>query len=378
MTSHRSKAPRGQDHSTEGGLFGPAQMRLQAGSRVHWPVAGAAAATKRSAPKTDEGTRHEDGLADGSRCSGAAGKRREGTSAGGRREESRSPSSGARAQRPHRSGREHAAAMGGGREVHRDGHRELFPDLRLRIPSNCNLTGYLKRIRAELRAVVVEQEPLVPPEHFLDEPSVSNGHVQEDVSYFENDLEEVPTGKRRSHKLSQLEADLEETPDARRRSDAKRSRERSEFDDEVPGPSFGRSVCEAASERQGHQESSLTGASALLPIGDHRSPHRSRSPQARNELNSADGVARHPCDLFACSPAAEPELRSHFDPFGGEFASRGPCIESPRPRQFAADQQPRPKGLFSDDSDHMGWRAPNMLALEDYRPEHQGRSDFRL
>lgn len=43
-------------------------------------------------------------------------------------------------------------------------------ELALHIPANFPLLGYLQHIRGELRAVVAEREPLIPPSHFLDEP----------------------------------------------------------------------------------------------------------------------------------------------------------------------------------------------------------------
>jgi len=49
----------------------------------------------------------------------------------------------------------------------------------LQVPATANLLGYLGRVQGELRAVVALREPLIPCEHFLDEPKRSGGKAGE-------------------------------------------------------------------------------------------------------------------------------------------------------------------------------------------------------
>lgn len=67
----------------------------------------------------------------------------------------------------------------------------------LRLPANRELLGYLERIRTELRTVVSQKHPMIPPDHLLDEPRcVAAGRLLKKVVPADEDADESPQAAR--------------------------------------------------------------------------------------------------------------------------------------------------------------------------------------
>lgn len=177
------------------GLFGPGQKRLQAAPRVFWPSRGGVAAGGAGAAPALALARRRLGAgapdAGGGAAAGGLGHRRS-------RNEAPQPhadedlSSGPPPAKRHRRSEESPkllkrdrsrlpVAVGAtrraskthdeGRPRRQGGPQKSMPsELVLKVPANSNLLGYLSFIKAELRAVVFEREPLLSRDCFLEQP----------------------------------------------------------------------------------------------------------------------------------------------------------------------------------------------------------------